>query len=328
VKRSGTPGQIRAAKEPRQGRKIESLPIHEYQTSLGTRVLPMRFFSRRSFRIKARDKILDLGERTLVMGILNVTPDSFSDKGLYFETQKAVDRAWEIASEGADILDIGGESTRPGSLGVSIQEELDRVLPIFEALGDRYPLPISIDTSKSEVARECLQRGAAIVNDITSFQKDPQIGAEAARYGAGVVLMHMRGEPRNMQSIAPSPDILGDIDAWAREAVARAESSGVSSDKIVLDPGIGFGKTAAQNVEIIRNLDRLAAAGFPILVGTSRKSFIGSILKKPAGELVFGTGATVAASIIFGAHIVRVHDVAAIRQAADITDVIIRGKIG
>jgi dihydropteroate synthase len=283
-------------------------------------------YTRRSFTLKARDWVLDLGERTLVMGILNITPDSFSDKGRYFTQEAAVERAWQIAEEGADILDIGGESTRPGSLGVSSEEELRRVQPTLEALakGRKYPIPISVDTSKSEVARAALECGAAIINDITSLQRDPAIGLETARYRAGLILMHMRGEPASMQTMAPSQDILGDIETWAQEAVARAQSSGVSSKEIVLDPGIGFGKTAAQNVEIIRNLDRLATAGFPILVGTSRKSFIGSILKKPASELVLGTSATVAASIIYGAHMVRVHDVAAIREIADITDAIVK----
>jgi dihydropteroate synthase len=279
---------------------------------------------RKSFRLKARNRVLELGDRTLVMGILNATPDSFSDKGRYFERNTAVERAWEIAKEGADILDIGGESTRPGSVGVSVEEELARVLPILDALGSRYPLPISVDTSKSEVAEAALERGAAIINDITSLQKDPRIGCVAAKYQAAVALMHMRGEPHNMQTISPCADILGEIDTWAQDAVARARSSGISSEYIMLDPGIGFGKTAAQNLEIIRNLDRLAGAGFPILVGTSRKSFIGSIIKKPANELVMGTSATVAASIIFGAHIVRVHDVAAAREVSDVTDAIIR----
>jgi dihydropteroate synthase len=284
-------------------------------------------FSRRRYALRARGRVLNLGERTLIMGILNVTPDSFSDRGRYFAPEAAVERAWQIAEEGADILDIGGESTRPGSVGVSAEEELRRVLPTLEALakGNEYPIPISVDTSKGEVARAALECGASIINDITSLQKDPDVGFEAARHEAALVLMHMRGEPSNMQSIAPSADILGDIEIWAQEAVARAQSSGVSSSKIVLDPGIGFGKTAAQNIEIIKNLNRLAAAGFPILVGTSRKSFIGSILKKPADELVLGTGATVAASIIYGAHMVRVHDVAAMREVADVTDVIVKG---
>jgi dihydropteroate synthase len=282
--------------------------------------------ARKKFQINARGKILELGDRTLIMGILNVTPDSFSDKGRYFELNAAVDRAWEIEGEGADILDIGGESTRPGSQGVGIEEELNRVVPLLKALGPQYSLPISVDTSKAEVAKASLEQGAAIINDITALQKDPGIGYEAARFGAALVLMHMRGEPRNMQSIPPSKDILGEIDVWAQEAVARARNSGVSSDKIILDPGIGFGKTAAQNSEILRNLDRLAATGFPVLIGTSRKSFIASILKKTANELVLGTGATVAASIIYGAHIVRVHDVAAMRDVANVTDVIIRAS--
>jgi dihydropteroate synthase len=282
--------------------------------------------SRKQFILRARDWVLNLGERTVVMGILNVTPDSFSDQGRYLAPAAALDRAWQIAEEGADILDIGGESTRPGSLGISAEEELRRVMPTLEALAreGKYPIPISVDTSKSEVARAALERGAAIINDVTSLRKDPAVGSEAASYQAALVLMHMRGEPATMQSMAPSPDILGEIDIWAQEAVARAQSSGVSSNKIVLDPGIGFGKTAAQNIEIIRNLNRLAVAGLPILVGTSRKSFIGSIVKKPASELVLGTCATVAASIIYGAHVVRVHDVAAIREVADVMDVIVK----
>jgi dihydropteroate synthase len=281
--------------------------------------------ARRAYTLRARDWVLELGERTVVMGILNVTPDSFSDQGLYFTPEAALDRAWQIAEEGADVIDIGGESTRPGSLGIGVEEELRRVMPILEALAknNKYPIPISVDTSKGEVAKAALECGASIINDVTSLQKDPAIGFEAARHGAGLILMHMRGEPATMQSMAPSADILGDIDTWAQEAVARARNSGVSSDRMVLDPGIGFGKTAAQNIEILKNLDRLAAVGFPILVGTSRKSFIGSILKKPARELILGTGVTVAASIIYGAHIVRVHDVAAIREVADITDVIV-----
>ncbi len=285
--------------------------------------------SRRPFVLSARDWVLNLGERTAVMGILNVTPDSFSDRGLYFAPEAAADRAWQIAEEGADILDIGGESTRPGSLGISAEEELRRVLPVLEALakGKKYPIPISVDTSKAEVAKAALERGASIINDITSLRKDPAVGFEAAGSQAVLILMHMRGEPANMQSIDPSPDILNDIEIWAQEAVARAQSSGVSSNKIVLDPGIGFGKTADQNIEIIRNLNRLADAGFPILVGTSRKSFIGSLLKKPADQLVLGTCATVVASILFGAHMVRVHDVAAIREVADVTDVIAKAGI-
>ena len=283
-------------------------------------------FLRKEYAWRARDWTLELGRRTLVMGILNITPDSFSDKGRYFSPEAAVDRSWQIAEEGADILDIGGESTRPGSQAVSADEELRRVIPTLKALaaGPKYPIPISIDTTKVEVAKASLECGASIINDISSLQMSPGIGPEAAKFHAGLILMHMRGDPSNMQTIPPSEDILGDIDVWARDAVSRAQNSGAAPDQIVLDPGIGFGKTAAQNMEILRNLDRLAAAGFPILVGTSRKSFISSLLKKPANELILGTGASVATSIIFGAHIVRVHDVAAMRQVADVTDGIIQ----
>jgi dihydropteroate synthase len=281
---------------------------------------------RRLYSIKVGNWTLTLGERTLIMGILNVTPDSFSDKGKFFGIESAVERAWKIAEEGADILDIGGESTRPGSQGVTAEEEIRRVIPTLEALakGPRFPIPISVDTTKSEVAKAALECGAAIINDISSLEKDHQIGIEAAKYEAALIMMHMRGEPSTMQSIPSSANILIDIDIWAQEAVARAKRCGISSEKIVLDPGIGFGKTAAQNMEIIVNLPMLATAGFPILVGTSRKSFIGAILKKPAADLVLGTCATVAASILYGAHIVRVHDVAAAREVADVTDAIAR----
>jgi len=282
--------------------------------------------SRTFYTVKAADRTLTMGERTLVMGILNVTPDSFSDKGKYFGVEASVRRAWEIAEEGADILDIGGESTRPGSAVVGAEEEINRVIPTLEALakGPKYPLPISVDTTKSEVARAALERGAVIINDISALTEDPRIGSVAAEYGAALVLMNIRGTPQTMQALPPSPDILREIDIWAKDAVARASAGGVSSDRIILDPGVGFGKTAAQNVEIIVNISRLASAGFPVLIGTSRKAFIGAVTGKPAYDRVFGTCATVAASILYGAHAVRVHDVAAARETADMTDIIAR----
>lgn len=279
--------------------------------------------SRRQFQIRARDRILNLGSRTLVMGILNVTPDSFSDGGRHFEPSRAVERAWRIAEEGADILDIGGESTRPGAAGVSAADELRRIVPVMDALAGSYPLPISIDTSKSEVGRAALERGAALVNDVTALGKDPALGKAAAAWRAGVILMHMRGEPRTMQKLPPSPDILGEIEEWAVTAVARAQDLGIARDEIILDPGIGFGKTAGQNLEVLRNLDRLSAAGFPILVGTSRKSFIGRILGDPMADRAWGSAAAVAAAILFGAHMVRVHDVAAMRDVARVADAIL-----
>jgi len=279
--------------------------------------------SRSHYRIRARDEVLDLGERTLIMGILNITPDSFSDGGVYSEPDRAVERAWRIAQEGADILDVGGESTRPGSQGVSAGEELRRVLPLLEALAAKYPLPISIDTSKSEVGRAALECGASLVNDVTAFEKDPALGEAAAAFEAGVILMHMRGNPAAMQTLPPSPDILGDLDVWAVKAASRAQALGVMRERIILDPGIGFGKTLEQNLEIIRNLDRLAAAGFPLLVGTSRKSFIGRLLSDPKADRIWGSAAAVAASILSGAHIVRVHDVAAMRDVARVADALL-----
>lgn len=278
--------------------------------------------SRRHFRIGARDRVLDLGPRTLIMGILNVTPDSFSDGGVFFETARAVERAWRIAEEGADILDIGGESTRPGSSGVSADEELRRIVPVLDALAGKYPLPVSIDTSKSEVGRAALERGAALVNDVTALGMDPALGEAAASFNACVIIMHMRGEPGTMQKLPPSPDILGEIEDWCGKAVARAEAFGVARERIILDPGIGFGKTWAQNLEIIRNLERLADLGFPILVGPSRKAFIGRILSNPDADRIFGSAAAVAASILLGAHMVRVHDVAAMRDVAQVADAI------
>jgi dihydropteroate synthase len=281
---------------------------------------------RKRFQIRIRDKVLNLGERTLIMGVLNVTPDSFSDGGRFFRTQDAVARAWEIAEEGADILDVGAESTRPGSMGVSLEEELGRVVPVLQALAGSYPIPISIDTTKSEVAKAAMDLGATIINDISALSRDPEMGRVAACRQAGLILMHMRGDPQNMQNLPMSLDILGEIEEWAGRATARADQNGISCDHLILDPGIGFGKTAGQNLEIIKNLNRLAARGFPILVGTSRKSFIGAIVKSsPKEQQAWGTGATVAASIIFGAHIVRVHDVAAMRQVAAVTDAIIGG---
>ena len=278
---------------------------------------------RRQFQIRARDRMLNLGSRTLVMGILNVTPDSFSDAGRHFEPSRAIDRAWRIAEEGADILDLGGESTRPGAAEIGAEEELRRIVPVMDALAGSYPLPISIDTSKSEVGRAALERGAALVNDVTALGKDPALGKAVSAWRAGIILMHMRGEPRTMQKLPPSPDILAEIDEWAGTAVARAQDLGIARDAIILDPGIGFGKTADQNLVVLRNLDRLSAAGFPILVGTSRKSFIGRILGDPMADRAWGSAAAVAAAILFGAHMVRVHDVAAMRDVARVADAIL-----
>jgi dihydropteroate synthase len=283
--------------------------------------------SRKKYLFRVRGGQLELGSRTFIMGILNVTPDSFSDGGRFFDPNRAIERAWQIAQERADILDIGAESTRPGADPVGAEDELSRLLPVLEGIGEDYPIPISVDTYKEAVARAALERGAAIVNDVSGL-RDPLMAKTAASFGAGMILMHMRGEPKNMQDRTPSRDILQEIAEWAHEAVASAQSFGVSSDEIVLDPGIGFGKTANQNLEILRNLEEFSCLGFPLMVGTSRKSFIGEVTGDSGSERIPGTSAAVAASIFSGAHIVRVHDVAAMKDVALVADSIIGERSG
>ena len=281
---------------------------------------------RRHYRLLARDHVIELGSVTRIMGVLNITPDSFYEGSRFPEPSAAAARAAAMAAEGADILDIGAESTRPGSQGISAGEELRRLAPVLDAVPEDCRAPISIDTSKAEVAQAALERGAALINDVTSLRNDPRLGEVVASFGAGLILMHMRGTPATMHLLPPSPDIMGELEGWAEAAVERAKRSGVSWDRIMLDPGIGFGKTAEQNIEILRNLDRVASFGYPVLVGTSRKSFIGAILKKSPADRIWGSGAAVAASIVFGAHMVRAHDVAAMRDLARVMDVIIAGR--
>ena len=280
---------------------------------------------------KIARRTLALDARTLVMGILNVTPDSFSDGGQHFAPAHAVEHAERMLAEGADIIDIGGESTRPGSEPVSVEEELRRVLPVIEQLARLPEAVISIDTTKSEVARAALDAGAGIVNDISALRFDFHIADEAARAGAGLVLMHSRGSPATMQRLPPAPHIVHEVTTSLRRSLAMAERRGVARASIVLDPGIGFGKTAAQNVELIAKLDQLTQAfpGVPWLVGTSRKSFIGHLLNDaPAAERLYGTMASVTAAILRGASIVRVHDVRAAVETARVADAIKLARVG
>jgi dihydropteroate synthase len=259
------------------------------------------------------------------MGVLNVTPDSFSDGGHFDSLDRAVAHAEQMIAEGAYLIDIGGESTRPGSAFVSEEEELQRVIPVIEKLATQTSTPISIDTTKSSVAHAALAAGAEIVNDISALRFDPLIAGEAARAGAGLVLMHSRGTPKTMQQLPPVDDIMKEVIDGLHESIAVAQQHGVAPESIALDPGIGFGKTAEQNVELIANLDQLVAefAAFPILIGTSRKSFIGKLLNgAPADERLYGTIASVAASVLKGAHIVRVHDVKAAVEAIKVADAI------
>lgn len=257
--------------------------------------------------------------RPLIMGILNVTPDSFSDGNRYFSTAQAVERALQMVEEGADIIDIGGESTRPGAPEVTESEELSRVIPVVEALAGKVPVPLSVDTYKAAVARAACAAGAEIVNDVSAFSFDPEMAAVAARAEAGVVLMHTRGRPDTMQQDTGYRDLVREVRDSLAASCAAAVAAGVKPERIVLDPGIGFGKDAAGNLELIRRLGEFLALGRPILVGPSRKSFIGRILGRETGERVFGTAAAVAVSLVNGASIFRVHDVAAMRDVVDLT---------
>lgn len=262
---------------------------------------------------------MPIGQRTLIMGILNVTPDSFSDGGQFFSLDSALAHAEQMISEGADIIDVGGESTRPGGEPVSAEDEIQRVVPVIEALAKRVETAISVDTTKSEVARAALDAGAAIVNDISALRFDFYVADAAARAGAGLVLMHSRGTPATMHKLPPVADIMREVTHSLRASVNMAERRGVRRESIVIDPGIGFGKSQEQNLELIAKLDQLIAAfpDYPLLIGTSRKSFIGRILADesgtppPADDRLHGTMATIAAAVLHGAHIVRVHDVKA-----------------
>jgi dihydropteroate synthase len=261
---------------------------------------------------------LDLDARVRVMGVLNVTPDSFSDGGRFADLDAAVARALEMEAEGADLLDIGGESTRPGAKPVSAAEESDRVLPVIEALQGRLRIPISIDTTKSEVGRAAIEAGAELINDISGLRFDPKLADVAAATGAGLVLMHSRATPETMQQIAPVEDIFAEVIGGLACAVGEADARGVGRDKLILDPGIGFGKTPEQNLQLINGLDRIVAAfDFPVLLGASRKSFIPRTLdrvlqaaaRNDERERRAGTAASLVIGVLRGARIVRVHDV-------------------
>jgi dihydropteroate synthase len=278
-------------------------------------------FPRRKFRLRLPARSLALGERTLVMGILNVTPDSFSDGGLYLKPEAAVTRAIAMEAAGAHIIDIGGESTRPGSAGISADEEIRRILAVLEQLRGKIRIPISVDTSKAEVAEAAAEVGAEILNDVTGLRNDPRIAEVAKRRKLGLILMHMRGTPKTMQNAPFARAVIRDVTAGLRTSVTLALKAGVTKRQIVVDPGIGFGKSHEQNCEIIRRLSEIAKLGFPLLIGTSRKSFVGTALERDsAKDRIWGTAATVAASILQGAHIVRVHDVAEMAQVARLTD--------
>ncbi len=278
------------------------------------------------------NRTLPIDTRTLVMGVLNVTPDSFSDGGRFNSLEVAIAHAEQMIAEGADIIDVGGESTRPGGAAiVTAEEEIERVVPVIKTLAARTTVPISIDTTKAEVARVAVDAGASIINDISALRFDFRIADEAAKSGAGLVLMHSRGTPATMHRLPPVADIVSEVTGSLRASIAMAERRGVKRESIVIDPGIGFGKSQEQNIELIAKLDQIIAAfpDFPLLIGTSRKSFIGRILADadgnpaPVEARLHGTMASTTAAILKGAHIVRVHDVNAAVQTVRVVDAIV-----
>ncbi len=262
------------------------------------------------------------------MGILNVTPDSFSDGGLFLNARDAIEKALCMEAEGADIIDIGGESTRPGSRPVSPEEEIRRTIPVIEAISGRLAIPVSVDTYKSVVARRAIEAGAAMVNDISGLRFDPEMAHVLAQHDVALVLMHIKGTPRNMQKNPVYTDIFSEITDYLKESIKMATESGIAKERIVIDPGIGFGKTPEHNLQIINNLNSFSSLCRPVLIGASRKSFIGSILNNaPASERLEGTAAAVAISVIKGANMVRVHDVKEMVRVVRVADAIRREKI-
>lgn len=273
-----------------------------------------------------RGRRIDLRQRTAVMGILNVTPDSFSDGGRFNTIDKALAHAMEMAEQGADIIDIGGESTRPGAAKVSAQEEIDRVVPVIEALVKRSDIPISIDTYKSQVAQSALVAGASIINDISGLRFDPQMAAVAAKHQAGVVIMHIKGTPEDMQKDPRYDDLLGEIDSYLEKSIEIAQKDGVERPSIALDPGVGFGKTVDHNLKIINNLGYFKKLGCPIVIGASRKSFIGRLCDDiPSERRLPGSLAAAVLAVQNGANIIRCHDVGETKQALKIAQAINNG---
>jgi len=293
-------------------------------------------FTRRRYRLRLPSRTLRLGERTLLMGILNVTPDSFYAGGRFPDAQLAIERAFELEKAGADILDVGGESTRPGADPISADEEIGRILPVLEGLQGKLRIPISLDTQKVAVAEAGLRNGVRIINDVSGLRTDPLLAHLVKSQGAALILMHMRGAPRSMHKGPFARDVIRDIVQGLRASIGVARRAGIAESRLLLDPGIGFGKSYAQNYELLAELPQLAKLGFPLLVGTSRKGFISKTLAQdeklapspqPAGiaaeKKIWGTAATVTASILQGAHIVRVHDVAEMVSVARIADCIL-----
>jgi dihydropteroate synthase len=276
--------------------------------------------------LRARDRVLDLRSRVLIAGIVNVTPDSFSDGGRYLDPEAAVDHAAAMVEQGADLIDIGGESSRPGSEPVGTDEELRRVMPVVRAVCRKVPVPVSVDTIKAAVARQALDAGAVIVNDISALRFDPEMAQVVARAGAGLVLMHMQGTPKTMQQAPSYRDVVAEVRDFFRERLAAAARAGIAAEQILLDPGIGFGKNLEHNLKLIDRLDRFVELGRPLMIGPSRKAFIGQVLERAVSERLMGTAAVVAVALLRGARVVRVHDVAPIRDVVRMVEAIIKSR--
>jgi len=284
--------------------------------------------SPKTYRLAWAGYDMEFGRKTCIMGVVNVTPDSFSDGGNFFTSDAAVAQGEKLAADGADILDIGGESTRPFSEPIPDDEEIRRVIPVIENLAKRLSIPISIDTMKAAVARRALEAGAAMINDISALRFDPDMAAVAKAFDTPVVLMHMLGDPKTMQKSPSYDDLIFEIRNFLEEAIRRAEGQGISKSKLIIDPGIGFGKTVSHNLLLINHLAAFASLEVPILIGPSRKAFIRKLLKNEQSEDIsadspiveIGTQAAVAAAVLRGAHIVRVHDVANTRATIRILD--------
>jgi len=280
----------------------------------------------REMLLHLKNRDIDLEEKVVVMGVLNLTPDSFYDGGRYTREAQALRRVEEMIGEGADIIDVGGESVRPGAEPISLDEELSRVIPVIEKVRGLFPITISIDTYKAEVARQAIEKGAEMVNDISGLRFDPDLRKIVAGYGVPLILMHIKGTPKNMQDNPRYHSLMEEIISYLRKSIKLAEESGVDPARIIVDPGIGFGKTTAHNLEILRRLEELKSLGKPILVGLSRKSFIGNVLGLPQEERLEGGLAATSMAVSGGARIVRTHDVKSTRRAVDMVQAILRGS--
>lgn len=300
--------------------KLEQYPhLNSIGQSLGE---ILRNLSRAHYTLRCRKRTFGLGRQALLMGVLNVTPDSFSDGGLFFDKEKAIAHGLKMVEEGADFIDIGGESTRPGSKPLELDEELRRVIPVIESLAKETDVPISIDTYKSTVARKAIEAGAQIINDISGLHLDPSLSEVAAKEDVPLVLMHIRGNPETMQKDVHYESLFSEIIQYLKDSIQRAESAGVDPEQIIVDPGIGFGKTVEDNLLILKNLKEFKVLGKPLLLGTSRKTFIGKILNAGVTERLEGTLASIVVGVLNGAHIIRCHDVLQTKKAIAIADAV------